>query len=75
LTRTQLENAVVSVRVHELAMRIVPQAEADVGASQCECNRCSWELDLRSGVRTWSDEHFRLFGLESARTEFSMSQR
>jgi len=50
------------------------RVEANLAAAQRMAHLGSWEFDIRSGQRFWSDETFRIFGLAPRRTAVSNTE-
>ncbi len=52
------------INERKLVERALRRSEAKLSEAQKISHTGNWELDLRSGVENWSDECFRIFGLE-----------
>ena len=62
----KLTNAVIQhfdVTDRDLAERLVIASKSRLDKTQEIAHLGSWELDLQSGLLTWSDEVYRIFGL------------
>jgi PAS domain S-box-containing protein len=53
----------------EKASRALALTASQLGEAQAIAHLGSWEWDIRRDIVTWSDELFRVFGLERARDE------
>jgi PAS domain S-box-containing protein len=61
----QLERARVAEQERERALETLEQSRRRLAEAQQVAHIGSWERDLRTNEVTWSDELFRLFGLQS----------
>lgn len=51
------------------AEAILKKNEQDLLTAQAQAHLGSWTWDLRTGAKTWSDEHYRIFGLDPQRIQ------
>jgi diguanylate cyclase (GGDEF)-like protein/PAS domain S-box-containing protein len=58
--------ALVSWRLNEALLRATADREDRLAEAQALAGLGSWELDLATGANVWSDEMYRLFGLDPA---------
>lgn len=55
---------VMDITARKQAEEQLRQSQTNLAEAQRIAHLGSWQLDLRTGKRTWSDETFRIFGLE-----------
>ncbi len=63
----QLKRARVAEQERERALEKLKQSERRLAEAQQVAHIGSWERDLRTNQVTWSDELYRLFGLQGGR--------
>jgi len=53
------------------AERLLRESEQRLAEAQRIAHVGSWEWDIKTGIEYWSDEHFRIFGLEPSEVELT----
>jgi PAS domain S-box-containing protein len=70
----QLKRARAAEQERERALEKLKQSERRLAEAQQVAHIGSWERDLRTNQVTWSDELYRVFGLEAHEVNFSYEQ-
>ena len=72
--KAQIKRASADARERDHALKKLQESERRFAESQAVAHIGNWERDLRTDVVTWSDEVYRLFGMQINQTNFSYSQ-
>jgi PAS domain S-box-containing protein len=61
---TRLRGLIVDITEEKRAEQALQKREAQLAEAQTLARLGSWEIDVKTNELTWSDESFRLFGIE-----------
>ena len=67
-------NSVRSELTHNQALERLRQSENELAEAQQLASLGSWSLDIKTGLMTWSDELYRIFGLHPQEIQASFEE-